>query len=114
MRLECSCPPEPPIDYGRGWTMDAEGWRCSRCGGSMRAEQQQAVVQSFTEVGLMPPPMQPLTPTAYEAFQRRAAALAWANQAIDRAGVLVDHIEPWDPEKQPILAGGHSYEAKKA
>jgi len=38
---ECICPAEP-VDYGRAWTKTwpaDDPWRCSRCGGTMRADQ---------------------------------------------------------------------------
>lgn len=37
----CTCPPEPPIQYGRSWllTRDFSSMWCSVCGGEPRPEQ---------------------------------------------------------------------------
>jgi len=39
----CTCPPEPPHDYGRGWTLRGTVWICSRCDGEARPDQQPTI-----------------------------------------------------------------------
>lgn len=48
----CTCPPEPPIDYGRGWTFsfdNDEPMRCTRCKGRMRPEQDAKEAKVWTD-----------------------------------------------------------------
>ena len=65
----CSCPSEPPVDYGRGWTLTDDGWVCSRCNGVMREDQERATITAFEEAGCVPPPMKP-TPSELEAYRQ--------------------------------------------